>query len=721
MENTNNLSRRNFIKLSGVTGAALTLGFYFPANGKEVEIIKSETAENLGIDLNAWISIDTTGKVTITNHRAEMGQGSFQSVPQIIAEELEVDLNKVNIVFAQGNNAKYGSQVTGGSSTIRDNYKKLLQLSASAREMLIEAAAKKWGVNKSECYAENGQIIHKPSGKKLGYGEVVEEASKLTPPKDVMLKQPSEYKILRKPMPRQDIPLKTNGKAIFGLDKKLPGMLYAVVERNPRFLGKVKSFDDSATKAVPGVKHVLKIQMNVFSHKREGVAVVADNLWSAMQGRKALKVEWDDSGFEHHSTDQLYAKMNEQVKGDNPISFKTKGSVTSAFERFKKQVEAVYETPYESHSCMEPVNCIANVTDDKCEIWGPIQGPDWIQNDLSAQFNMPKEKVIVNMTFLGGGFGRKAFTDYPHEAAVISKEIKAPVQVVWTREDDTTQGPFRPGMVYHCKGSLNDGGRLTALQARMAGQNMDHQWPGANKMAYNDSVTEGLPVTYLEGIPHYSFGDFPLDSPIPVMWWRSVYSSTNAFAFESFIDELAIEAAKDPIEFRRQLFRENRYHELANKLEEVSGWKQKGKNAGYGVAITECFSSIVGEVVKVSKGADGKVKIDKVWAVMDCGWYVNPDIIRAQVEGSIIMALGAATKHATHFANGMAVEKNFDTYKMPRMADIPEIEVHVMDNEEKAGGVGEPGLPPFTPALTNAIFDLTGKRIRKLPFEMKEV
>jgi isoquinoline 1-oxidoreductase subunit beta len=721
MENKNNLSRRNFIKLSGMTGAALTLGFYFPANGKEVEIIKSETAENLGIDLNAWISIDTSGKVTITNHRAEMGQGSFQSVPQIIAEELEVDLNAVNIVFAQGNNAKYGSQVTGGSSTIRDNYKKLLQLSASAREMLIEAAAKKWNVDRTECYAEKGEIIHKPSGKKLGFGDVVQEASKLNPPKNVSLKHPSEYKILRKAMPRQDIPLKTNGKAIFGLDKKLPGMMYAVVERNPRFLGKVKSFDDSAARAIPGVKNVFKIQMNVFATKREGVAVVADNVWSAMQGRKALKVEWDDSGFEHHNTDQLYAKMNEQLKGENPISFKTKGNVAIPFERSKKKIEAIYETPYESHSCMEPINCIANVTADKCEIWGPIQGPDWIQDDLSQQLGMPKENVTVNMTFLGGGFGRKAFTDYPHEAAVISKEIKAPVQVVWTREDDTTQGPFRPGMVYYCKGSLSDNGRLTGFQTKMAGQNMNHQWPGANKMSYNDSVTEGLPEIYMESIPHYSFGDFPLESPIPVMWWRSVYSSTNAFAFESFLDELAIEGGKDPLEFRRQLFHRDRYHELANKLEEVSGWKQRGKNSGFGLAITECFSSIVGEVVKVSKKPDGKVKIDKVWAVMDCGWYVNPDIIRQQVEGSIIMALGAATKHATHFANGMAVEKNFDTYKMPRIADIPEIEVHVMDNEEKAGGVGEPGLPPFTPALTNAIFDLTGKRIRKLPFNMEEV
>jgi len=719
MENTSaTISRRNFIKLSGISGAALTLGFYLPAQGKEATIV-NPLDNSLSTELNAWISIDTTGKVTITNHRAEMGQGSFQSVPQIIAEELEVDLNQVEIVFGVGNNKKYGSQVTGGSSTVRGSYKNLLRLSASAREMLIEAAAKKWNVNKAECYAENGQVIHKPTGKKLGYGELVEQASKLEPPKEVKLKSPRDYKIIRKPLPRQDNPQKVNGAAVFGIDFKLPGMMYAVVERSPRFVGKVKSFDDTETKKVAGVKHVLKVNRDVFNNMYEGVAVVADNLWAAMQGRKVLKVVWDDSAFPHYSTEQLYGKLRETVKGEI-ISYRTKGNFSNAYEKAEKKLEAFYETPYESHSCMEPLNCTAYVTDDQCEIWGPIQAPDWIQGNLSAHLKLPMEKVTVNMAFLGGGFGRKAFTDYPYEAAMISKEIKAPVQVVWTREDDMAVGPFRPGMVYHCKAGLNNG-KINAFETKMAGQNMGQQEPGADKKGYNDSVTEGLLEPYFNSFPHHSFGDAPLDSPIPVMWWRSVYASTNGFAYESFIDELAIEAGKDPLDFRKQHLWEERYQFLINKLEEVSGWKSRKKNEGYGVAITECFSSIVGEVVKVSKDANGKVKIDKVWAVMDCGWYVNPDIIKAQVEGSIVMALGAATKHATHFKDGLAVEKNFNTYLMPRINDIPEIEVHIVDNEEKAGGVGEPGLPPFTPALTNAIFDLTGKRIRVLPFNLDEV
>ena len=714
------ISRRNFIRISSLSSAALTLGFYKTASGSIVSVLNPSSAVASNVELNAWISIDTLGKVTIINHRSEMGQGSFQSVPQIIAEELEVDLNDVNIVFAQGSQTLYGSQITGGSSTIRGSYKRLLQLSATAREMLISAAAKKWNAPHGECYAENGHVIHRGSGRKTSYGSVVEEAVKLQPPANVSLKDPKDYKLIRKPMPRQDTPLKTNGTAIFGLDKRLPGMLYAVVERNPRFLGKVKSFDDSAAKSVPGVKHVIKVQMNVFSHKREGVAVVADSLWSAMQGRKKLKVEWDDTGFEHHSTEQLYAKMREDAKSGKLLSFKTKGDVDSVLASATSKLEAVYETPYEAHACMEPLNCIANYKNGKLEIWGPIQGPDWVQAEVAPMVGLKPEDVTVNMTFLGGGFGRKAFLDYPHEAAVISKEINAPVQVVWTREDDMAQGPFRPGMVYQCRGAVSANGGIDAFETRIAGQNMGHQNPGANHNSYNDSDTEGLPETYLNSLPHYRFGDVPLDSPVPVMWWRSVYSSTNAFAFESFLDEMAVAAKKDPMEFRKQHLWDARYHAVLDKLAEVSNWKQRKSNEGYGVALTECFSTIVGEVVKVSRKADGKLNIDKVWAVMDCGWYVNPDVIRAQVEGSIIMAYGASNFHATEFKEGKAVHQNFNTYRMPRINDTPEIEVHIMDNEEKAGGVGEPSLPPFAPALTNAIFDLTGKRIRKLPFALNE-
>ena len=715
---TQSVSRRNFLKVSGLTGVMLSLGLYLPTHAEEAEIINTAGAADLGTDLNAWIRIDALGKVTITDHRAEMGQGSYQAVPQIIAEELEVPLNEVAIVFAQGNR-KYGSQITGGSSTVRGSYKNLLKLSATARQMLIQAAANQWAVPVTDCYAEAGHVIHKPSGKKANYGTLVADAAKLEPPKDVVLKKRADYTQIGKPLHRPDTPLKTNGTAGFGLDKTLPGMLYAAVERNPRLRGKVKSFDDTAARKVPGVKQILKVKMLVHSTPREGVAVIAESTWAALQGKKALKVTWDDSGFEHLSSDEIYKRQHEALQTKEGLSLKQQGDVADALAKGSKKLDVVYQTPYQSHSCMEPLNCTAYYQADKVEIWGPIQAPDMVQDFISKEMNLPREKVIVNMTFLGGGFGRKAFTDYPYEAAVISKAVGAPIQVVWTREDDGTQGPFRPGISYRCEGAVADG-KISAFKLRMAGQNLGH-WMGAPKDKPNNSTNEGFLKPYTESIKNLSIADVPFETPIPVLWWRSVYASTNGFAYESFIDELAHEARKDPMTFRREHLPDERVQKQLDKLAEVSGWNSRKPGEGYGMAITECFSSTVGQVVKVSKNPDGGVKIDHVWAVMDCGWYVNPDTVKAQVEGSIVMALGAATQHEVTFKDGMAVDKNFYSYLMPRITDIPPIDVFIMENDADAGGVGEPGLPPFSPALTNAIFDLTGKRIRKLPFSLATV
>ncbi len=716
--NIKSINRRNFLKLSSFTGAALSIGFYFPALAKQASVINLGDV-NEDIEMNAWMLINTNGKVTIFSHRSEMGQGAYQAIPQMVAEELEVNLDEVNIVFAQGDNKKYGSQVTGGSSTVRGSYKNLLNLGATAREMLIAAAALKWKVPHLECYAEGGHVFHKPTSKKFHYGELVVEASKLPTPKNVQLKSRAEYKLIGKPLRRQDTKLKTNGAAIFGLDKKIPGMLYAAVERNPRLRGVVKSFDDSAARKIPGVKNVFKIRMKVYSTYREGVAVVADSTWAALQGKKALMIEWDDSGFEHLDSAEIFKRQQEALQMKEGLSYKKQGNADSIIQQAKNKIDVVYQTPYQAHSAMEPLNCIAHFQKDKLEIWGPIQGPDWVQEFMSTEMGIAKENVIVNVTFLGGGFGRKAFLDYPYEAAMISKETGTPVQVVWTREDDTSQGPHRPGMSYRCEGVIANG-EISAFKVKLAGQNMD-QWGGGAKDKPNDSSSEGFLKPYYESIKNLSIQDVPFETPIPIMWWRSVYASTNGFAYESFMDELAIEAGKDPLQFRRQYLKDERCQRLIDKMEEVSGWKGRKKNEGFGVAITECFETTVGQVVKVSKNKEGKLKIDQVWAVMDCGWYVNPDTVRAQVEGSIVMALGAATLHEITYKDGMAEQKNFYEYKMPRITDIPPIEVYIIENNAEAGGVGEPGLPPFAPALTNAIFDLTGKRIRKLPFDMETI
>ena len=716
---TKTISRRNFLRASGLAGTALCLGFYFPANAKKGQLISAGAAEQSGFEFNAWMRIDTNGKVTLTDHRAEMGQGSYQSVPQIIAEELEVDLKDVQVIFAQGSPTKYGSQITGGSSTIRGSYKNLLKLSATAREMLITAAANKWKVPASECYAESGHVIHKPSGKKFNYGELVTEASKLPAPQEVKLKKVSEYKLIRKPLARMDTPMKTNGEAIFGLDKKLPGMMYASVERNPRLRGKVKSFDDTLARKVPGVKQVIKVKMIVFNTIREGIAVIADSTWAAMQGRKALRVEWDDSGFEHVNTPAIFKRHEELLQSEEGLSFKKQGEPDQVLAQAGNKIDVIYQTPYQMHAAMEPLNCVAHYQSDKIEIWGPIQAPDWVQGAISDQFKMPKEKVVVNMTFLGGGFGRKAFLDYTHEATMISKQIGGPVQVVWTREDDITQGPYRAGISYRGQGAIENG-EISALKFRMAGQNIDH-WNSAKRDKANGSTTEGFLQPYYDSIKNISFADVPYEMPLPNMWWRSVYASTNGFAYESFMNEMAVLAGKDQLDFRRQYLKDERCQRLIDKMEEVSGWKSRKKKDGFGVAITECFETTVGQVVKVSRNAAGKVKIDKVWAVMDCGWYVNPDIIRAQVEGSVVMGLGAATIHEITFKDGLVEQKNFYDYLMPRMGDVPPVEVHIMENTADAGGVGEPGLPPFAPALTDAIYDLTGQRIRKLPFNINSI
>jgi len=716
---SNDVSRRDFLKVAGLASTALCLGFYFPTNADEAAIVNTSGAVAGEIEMNPWIHIHTNGKVTLFNHRAEMGQGSYQSVPQIIAEELEVDLKDITVASAQGNK-KYGNQVTGGSSTIRSGYKNLLKLSATARVMLITVAAAKWGVPIEECYAESGHVIHKGTTNKFHYGQLVEEAAKLPAPKEVVLKKISDYKLIRKPLKRLDTPMKTNGTAEFGLDKKLPGMLYAAVERNPRLRGTVKSYDDSAALKVPGVKRVFKVKMLVFKTYREGVAVVATSTWAALQGKKALKVEWDDSGFEHISTPLIFQRQQQMLQTKEGLFLSKQGNPDETLGKSKNALDVIYQTPYQSHSPMEPVNCVAHYQADKLEIWGPIQAPDWVQDYISTEMKIPREKVIVNMTFLGGGFGRKAFMDYPHEAAVISKEMGTPIQVIWTREDDATQGPYRPGISYRCQGAIENG-EITALKFRLCGQNNDHWRNGSVSNQANRSTSEGFLKPYFESIKDVSFAEVQFETPIPTMWWRSVYASTNGFAYESFLDELAAKAGKDPLQLRREHLKDERSQQLINKMEEVSGWKSRKKNEGYGVAITECFASTVGQIVKVAKDQNGKIKIQQVWAVIDCGWYVNPDIIKAQVEGSIVMGLGAATIHEITFKDGLVEQRNFYDYKMPRMIDIPLIEVHIIENEANAGGVGEPGLPAFAPALTNAIFDLTGKRIRKLPFDLKSI
>lgn len=721
------VTRRTFLRQVGLTGVGLTIGCTWPVPGTLRGEVVSVKVSNSEVELMTWISILPSGQVILFNHRSEMGQGTWQSIPQIVAEELEISMDRVVVRAAPANPEKYGPQPQEGSFSIRGWYDQLLRMGATAREMLTTAAATQWGADKSECFAADGEVIHQASGKKLSYGALAERAAKLEPPQQVTLKARQDYKLIGQPLPRHDVPLKVNGTAVFGLDHKLPGMLYAVVERSPRLRGKVAVINDTETLAVAGVKRVLKVPRYIFGVEFEGVAVVATSLWAAMQGRKRLNVTWNDDGFEHLSSEDIVTRMHADL--NKPAASE---KFDHALRSCQSQTEAIYELPYQSHSCMEPLNCTADVRGDTIEVWGPVQEANWIQADLSDRFGIPRSQVKVNMTFLGGGFGRKAFPDYPYEAAWLSKELKAPVQLMCTREDDMTMGPFRSGAVYRCRGGVDVKGKISAFQVITVTQNIG---PGQTEdakpqpLSDNQGGIAGWLSDYPKTIPNTSFAWMPTKSPIPILWWRAPIANVDAFAGECFMDELAHLALQDPVEFRKAHLKEPRYLALIEKLATVSQWKKptaphqsSGSNhkkaEGWGIAVTDCFGSAVGQVVKVARRPDQKIAIEKVYAVIDCGRFVNPDIIRAQLEGSIVMAMGASLFHATHFNNGRAVEQNFNTYRMPRINNIPDIEVHIMENDEKPGGVGEPGLPAFAPALANAIFDLTGTRIRKLPFAL---
>lgn len=719
MNKDNTIKRRDFIKFTGMAGTVLAVGYYFPAVGKQAKVINMDAADEHGIRLNQFIFIDTGGKVTLVNHRPEMGQGVYQAMPMLLAEELEVDMDKIEVVQGQADEPAFGHQQVGGSSSVRKSWEPSRKMGAAAREMLVMAAAARWGVPAKECRAELGKVHHPATEKSLGYGALVEAASKLEAPKDPVLKPAKEFKVLGKPLPRKDTPLKTNGQAMFGLDMKVPGMLYASVARCPTFQGKVKDFDPAPALAIQGVKQVVKSEMPVFSHTREGVAVIADSYWAALQGRKALAITWDNAPYDQVSQASLMKRYHQAAGQEEGKAVHTHGNFGKAYQKTAQRLEVVYECPFQAHAPMEPMNATVHVKADGCVFWGPSQSPNWIRRELAKYLDISQDKVEINISFLGGGFGRRAFTDFVLEAAFLSKKAGAPVKVVWTREDDTTQGPFRPAAVYAMKAGFDKEGNTVAMENKIVTQILGHQFPNANKSKISGSTKEGINEDY--AIPNYTISAVPQELHIPVMWWRSVYCSTNSFASESFMDEVAGALGKDPMAYRLELLKDSpRKTALLKAVAELSGWDEPSKKGeGKGLAIVESFGSICAQVVKVRR-EEGKLKVTHVYSAIDCGMTVNPDTIEAQVEGSIIMGLTAAYKGEITFDKGQAVEQNFDTFKMMRIHECPVMETTIMQNEEAPGGVGEPGLPPTAPALANAIFAESGKRIRKLPFNLEE-
>jgi isoquinoline 1-oxidoreductase beta subunit len=709
------IDRREFIKLSAVSGAFLAVGC-LPSPGKETKIVNLADASGLGKEINQYIFINDAGKITLFNHRPEMGQGTFQSIPMIIAEELEVDISAVEIKQSPANRELYGDQMVVGSRSMRGNFDLMRKMGAAAKEMLIKAAANKWKVSESDCYAENAFVINKSSGEKFSYAELVEDASKLSAPGSPKLKSTSEFKVLGQNYPRRDIPSKTNGTAKFGMDMTTPGMLYATIERSPLFLAKIVRFNADNALKVPGVKHVFKTSREVWGNEREGVAVLAENYWAAVQGRRVLEIEWDNKEFEKNTSESLLKESKEASEQPGNV-FESSGDFEKAFNDAVTKVESAYETPYQSHAPMEPMNAIVSVTDNKVEFWGSTQNPNGIKSFLSRKTGVPESKVIINYTFMGGGFGRRSMTDVAEEAADLSMKSKAPVKVIWTREDDITQGPFRAASYNVAKGGLDKDGNLVALEHKVICQDIRNQTGGNNTAS--GSIAGGIVTDY--AIPNFRINGVLRKFYIPISYWRAVYHSTNTFAHECFMDELARAGKKDPLAFRLDLLKNHRrFSKVLQEVAGKSGWNTpKDTNTGRGLAIVERSGAFVAMVAEVHQ-TNNKIAIRKFTTAIDCGIPVHPDTIIGQTEGCIIMGL-TATFNGLTVVNGAIAEGNFDTYKMLQLRDSPEMEVSVIDSTDAPEGAGEAALPTVAPALVNAIFDLTGKRIRKLPFKLEEV
>lgn len=712
----NTVNRRNFIRLSGITGAGFIMGLSLKGNGMAAIANLSNALESY--EISPYILIEKSGIITIFNTRPEIGQGVFSSVPSMIAEELEVSLNGF-VTKQTGGEKKYNAdQSAGGSSSIRSSYNDLRKIGACAREMLVKAASQQWNVPVEECYAEDAKVFHRPSGKNIGYGDLAEAASKLPVPAEPALKDPKEFKILGKPVQRRDIPLKSSGKAVFGIDVEVPYMVFASIEHDPVFGAKLLGYDAAAAKKVKGVLAVETCERILGSSRFMGVAVIAENYWAALQGRKALAVKWDFQGKDVFSSKVYEQKLRDLSNTEGSLVHK-EGDFDKTFAAATSKVEAFYETPVVSHSPIEPMNCVASWTNGKLEIWVSTQVPDGIRGEFMKEYSLSEENITVNVMFNGGGFGRRLYTDFIHEAVQLSKKIGKPVKSIWTREDDTRLGPFRPMTFSKMRGAVS-GGKAIALQHKVISPSIDISQDYTKK--FDPWMVEGISEQKYE-IPNMKNLYVNHNMQVPLAAWRAVTSSTLAFPHECFIDELAIKANKDPMQFRLDMLtKDSDTKNVLLKLKEISNWhKPLPEGWGRGVAQYEFFAGLAGYVIEVSKKGTG-IKIENVYAVIDLGTVVNPDTVRAQVEGGATMALTAAIKNGIIFEKGQALQTNFHNNPLVRINEMPKVQVHILANGGPViKGVGEPGLPPFAPALCNAIFAATGKRIRKLPFDIHKV
>ncbi|MBI5463467.1 MAG: xanthine dehydrogenase family protein molybdopterin-binding subunit [Ignavibacteriales bacterium] len=697
------ITRREFVKVVSIAGGGLVLGFYLPS--KE-EALLPEMVPTTSLAPNAWLRVDRNGIVTVTVARSEMGQGVQTSLPMIVAEELEADWSSVRIEPAVVD-PKYGDMTTGGSRSIRSNWLPLRKAGATAREMLVAAAADTWKVDRATCRAENGAVLHPTTNRKLSFGQLAEKAALLPVPSDPPLKKPDQFRIVGRSVPRLDSVEKVKGNAIFGIDMTLPDMLVAVIARCPTLGGKVKSFDASKALAVTGVRQVLQVE--------SGIAVVAESTWAAMRGREMLSVAWDEGPNNTLSSADIEKIFEEKSKQEG-LAVRKEGDTAAAFTSAAKRLSAIYTVPFLAHATMEPMNCLVHVRETEAEVWAPTQSPQWSQRAVAGVAGLPLEKVKIHTTLLGGGFGRRLMWDYTAEAAEVSKRIGRPVKVVWNREDDMQHDYYRPASYHRMEGALDSEGRLTSWAHHVVAPSISAQlFPNQPRQGPPDAVDGAAQLPY--AVPNILIDYVMANTPVPIAWWRSVYNSQNPFANECFIDEVAVAAAKDPYEFRLQLLPPaSRLRAVLELAATKAGWgKALPSGKGRGIACHACFGSFIAQVAEVSIKKEGSVKVDRIICAVDCGQVVNPDTVKAQIEGGVIFGLTAALKGEITIKQGRVQQSNFDDYELLRFDETPTVEVHIRTSAEEPTGIGEPGVPPVAPAVCNAIFAATGKRIRRLP------
>jgi isoquinoline 1-oxidoreductase subunit beta len=706
------LTRRSLLQAGAAAGGGLMLSLRLPFANRD-----AEAADADGFTPNAFIRIGRDGQLVLTMPYVEMGQGTYTAIPMLIAEELEVDLPQVRLEHAPPNEKLYGNpllggiQATGNSNAIRAAWQPLRQAGATARTMLVSAAAKRWNVDPASCRAQSGEVLHAPTGRSIKYGDLAANAAGMPVPESVVLKRPENFRLIGTPAKRLDAPSKVNGTAVYGIDARPPGVKIATLAQSPVFGGRLKSVDDTAAKAVKGVRQIVQLD--------DAVAVVADHMGAAKKGLAALVIEWDDGPHARLNTQEIAGELEKATLNPGAVAQHI-GNSDDAMAGAVTKVEAAYQVPFLAHATMEPMNCTVHLRKDGCEVWVGSQAVARAQAAAAKTAGLPLDKVVVHNHLIGGGFGRRLEVDGVIRAVQIAQHVDAPVKVVWTREEDIQHDMYRPYFFDRISAGLDGKGMPVAWNHRFAGSSIMARWaPPFFNNGLDPDTTEGA-IDLVYALPNMHVQYLRVEPPgIPTAFWRSVGPSHNVFVTESFIDELAAAAKQDAVAYRRALLDKSpRAKAVLDLAAEKAGWGQPlPKGVGRGVSLQFAFATYMAQVAEVEVSKDGAIRVRRVVCAVDCGTVVNPDTVQAQIQSAIIFGVTAALYGEITLKGGRVEQTNFDTYQVLRMNEAPAIEVHIVQSLDPPGGMGEAGTSAIVPAVTNAIFAATGKRLRKLPID----